>query len=275
VAKYLVDDERAELTHAADITALSVTADLARSHRPTLPPRTEDDIVLTFYDRNGVRVFGDGPAVADAGVGAALAGDRVIDGDPGGDFTVDVPVSDDGVIAGAVRATSSRGAAWTGILAAWSVMAAIAGATLAAVWLIARRQAARLAAPMERLSAAAADIGLAQLQIPIPSGVREIDDVADRLSRSAHRVERTLARERAFSTDASHQLRTPLAGLRLQLETALEGPDTKLRRAIGTAIGAADRLELTITDLLALSRDTLAGDRVLGARTRAWAADQR
>ena len=263
VAKYLVDDERAELTHAADITALSVTADLARSHRPTLPPRTEDDIVLTFYDRNGLRVFGDGPAVADAGVQAALTGDRVIDGDPGGDFTVDIPVSDDGVIAGAVRATSSRGAAWTGILAAWSVMAAIAGATLAAVWLIARRQAARLAAPMERLSAAAADIGLAQLQLPIPSGVPEIDDVADSLSRSAHRVERTLARERAFSTDASHQLRTPLAGLRLQLETALEGPDTKLRHAIGTAIGAADRLELTITDLLALSRDTLAGDREL------------
>jgi signal transduction histidine kinase len=93
--------------------------------------------------------------------------------------------------------------------------------------------------------------------------VPEIDDVADSLSRSAHRVERTLARERAFSTDASHQLRTPLAGLRLQLETALEGPDTKLRHAIGTAIGAADRLELTITDLLALSRDTLAGDREL------------
>ena len=51
VAKYLIDDERSELTHAADITALSVTADLARSRQPTLLPPTEADIILTFYDR--------------------------------------------------------------------------------------------------------------------------------------------------------------------------------------------------------------------------------
>ncbi len=263
VAKYLIDDERSELTHAADITALNVTADLARSHPPTLLPAAESDIILTFYDRTGRRVLGGGPAAADPGVQSALAGNRVTDGDPGGDFTVDVPVSDDGVIAGAVRATSSRAAAWISILTAWLVMAAIAGVTLGTVWVVARRQAARLAAPLERLSAVAAGIGQGQLKTPRPSGVPEIDDVAVSLSQSAHRVERTLARERAFSADASHQLRTPLAGLRLQLETALEGPDAKIRHAIGTAIGAADRLERTMSDLLALSRDTAAGCRVL------------
>lgn len=263
VAKYLIDDEHAELTHAADITALNVTADLARHRPPTLPPSAEADIDLAYYDRDGTRVLGTGPATADTGVQSALTGDRVTDSNPSGDFTVDVPVSDDGAIVGAVRATSSRVAAWMGILTAWLVMAAIAGATLTMVWMVARRQAGRLAAPLERLSAAAAGIGRGQLDTPRPSGVPEIDDVADSLSHSAHRVERTLARERAFSADASHQLRTPLAGLRLQLETALEGPDTKLRPAIDTAIDAADRLERTITDLLALSRDTPAGEREL------------
>jgi signal transduction histidine kinase len=263
VAKYLIDDERSELTHAADITALSVTADLARGHPPTLSAAAEADIILTFYDRTGRRVLGGGPATADPGVRSALAGDRVTDGDPGGDFTVDVPVSDDGLVAGAVRATSSRVAAWASILTAWLVMAAIAGVALGTVWVVARRQAARLAAPLEQLSAVAAGIGQGQLETPHPSGVPEIDDVADSLSQSAHRVERTLARERAFSADASHQLRTPLAGLRLQLETALEGPDAKIRQAVGTAIGAADRLERTMSDLLALSRDTPAGNREL------------
>src|SRR6478735_10942935 len=104
VAKYLIDDERGELTHAADLNALSITADLARGRPPTLLSPGEPDIILTFYDRNGSRVVGDGPDTADAGVRSALGGARVTDGDPGGDFTVDVPVSDDGALVGAVRA---------------------------------------------------------------------------------------------------------------------------------------------------------------------------
>ena len=261
VAKYLIDDERSELTHAADLNALSITADLARGRPPTLLTPGEPDITLTFYDRNGSRVVGAGPATADAGVRSALGGTRVTDGDPGGDFTVDVPVSDDGALVGAVRASSSRVAAWTNILTAWLLMSALATATLATVWFVARRQARRLATPLEQLSAVAAGIGQGRLDGPVSSGVPEIDDVADSLAQAAHRVERTLARERAFSADASHQLRTPLAGLRLQLETALEGPDSALRHAITSAVGAADRLEQTIADLLALSRDTAAADR--------------
>jgi len=263
VAKYLIDDERAELTHEADLTALRATADLARGHPPAALRIAESDISLTFYDRTGLRVFGGGPMTADSGVQLALSGARVTDGDPGGDFTVDVPVSDDGAVAGAVRATSFRAAAWMRILTAWLVMVALAGATLGAVWFVARRQAGRLAAPLERLSAVAAGIGQGGLDSSPTSGVPEIDDVAVSLFESAHRVERTLARERAFSADASHQLRTPLAGLRLQLETALEGPDADLRPAITTAIDATDRLEQTIRDLLALSRDIPAGDREL------------
>jgi signal transduction histidine kinase len=254
VAKYLIDDERGELRNVADLTALSVTADLARGRPPSSLVPTESDTTLAFFDVNGTRVIGTGPATADHGVRAALSGQRVTDGGPIGDFTVDIPVSDDGRIAGAVRASTPLAEAWTRIVAAWLVMTALAGATLLAVWLVARRQAARLAAPLERLSAAAAGIGQGTLESPALSGVPEIDDVAASLTQSAHRVERTLARERAFSADASHQLRTPLAGLRLQLETALENP-VQMQQAVTTAVSAADRLERTMNDLLALSRD--------------------
>lgn len=262
VAKYLVDDERAELSHLADLSALSATADLARGHMPIVLPGTESATTLAFYDLAGTRVVGTGPATADGSARTALSGTRVTIGDPGGDFTVAIPVTDDGRTAGAVRASTPGTEAWTRIGAAWLVMAALAAATLVAVWLVARRQAARLAAPLERLSAAAAGIGQGRLEAPAPSGVPEIDDVAASLAQSAHRVERTLARERAFSADASHQLRTPLAGLRLQLESALENP-AQMRPAIFAAVAAADRLERTMTDLLALSRDLPHRDRKL------------
>jgi len=256
VAKYLIDDERAELTHAADLTALSATADLARGHAPNALPATESDLSLAFYDGTGTRILGTGPAQPDSGIRAALTGTRVVDGDPDGDFTIDVPVSDDDQVVGAVRASTPRTEAWTRIVAAWLIMSVIAGATLLAVWLVARREAARLSSPLERLSDFAECIGQGRLD-PAPStGVSEIDEVGASLAEAAHRVERTLARERAFAADASHQLRTPLAGLRLRLETALEGPAGDLRQAITSAVSATDRLERTVTDLLTLSRDT-------------------
>ena len=60
-----------------------------------------------------------------------------------------------------------------------------------------------------------------------------------------------LARERSFSADASHQLRTPLAALRIELEAReLDGED------VTSELTQVDRLEQTIETLLAVARDT-------------------
>ena len=75
------------------------------------------------------------------------------------------------------------------------------------------------------------------------------------MNSTATRFDNLISRERAFSADASHQLRTPLTGLRLGLEVALDDPSHDLRSAISTAIADTDRLQRIIEDLLKLAWD--------------------
>ncbi|UUY05763.1 HAMP domain-containing histidine kinase [Svornostia abyssi] len=73
------------------------------------------------------------------------------------------------------------------------------------------------------------------------------------------RVQRLVASQREFVADASHQLRTPLTGLRLRLEEArAESGDTQVRDDLDAALGEVDRLAVMVAELLELSR---AGER--------------
>ena len=82
-------------------------------------------------------------------------------------------------------------------------------------------------------------------------GIPEIDVVAEALDASAERIAELVAREREFSANVSHQLRTPLTALRLRLEEVAELDDPAERRAEAElALAETDRLDATIEDLL-------------------------
>ena len=126
-----------------------------------------------------------------------------------------------------------------------------------------------------------ARLGEGDFSVRVPdSGVPEIDAIAHALGRSAQRIARLVGREREFSSNISHQLRTPLTALRLRLEeSAAAGDPEALREELDAALREADRLEAMIAELLALARSTAHGDQIavdLPAVARdhaaAWAA---
>jgi len=260
VVAYLLGDERAELERGADVAAISVAADLATGRVPSTLAgidTTEDETgTLGVYDGAGTRVLGDGPLAADASVRAAV-GDNPVAGDVGADLVVAVPVAVAGRPPLVVRASTPRSEVYARAGLVWLAMVGLAVVALGVVWVLARRFAARLARPLEELAVAARRLGDGDFSVRGPrSGVVEIDAVGSALDSTADRLGALLDRERAFSADASHQLRTPLAGLRLELESALENPDRDPYAAIVAGVAATDRLQDTVDHLLALARDT-------------------
>src|SRR5882757_9128771 len=254
VAKYLLDDERGELERVADVAAVSSSIALARGEPPTPMPHTERGTDLGLYDTSGHRISGSGPRSADEPTQRALAGHHVSE-EHTDESLVALPISASGTVLGVIRATTPFSEVYRRVGEAWLAMAGLGVIAVLLVWLVARALAARLIRPLQQLATAAEALGDGDFSArAAPAGIPEIDSVSTALNTTATRLDDLLARERAFSTDASHQLRTPLTGLRLGLEVALDTPGQDLRAAISTAIEDTERLQATIEDLLKLAR---------------------
>lgn len=215
----------AELTVPLDAAAIADAA-------------TEPDAPADFsvYDVAGVRIFGSGPTA--------------LDGADPDHLVVVSPITDRDteVVVGTVRVSRPRSQIDGQARFAWALMALAALGGLGVAMLIARREAARLAAPISELATRAERIGSGDYQpATTPTGVTELDTLAAALSVSTRRLDELVAREREFSANASHQLRTPLAALRVSLE----------RGDIVAATADADRLTATVDHMLALARNAL------------------
>ncbi|MGW3467850.1 ATP-binding protein [Saccharopolyspora sp. NPDC000995] len=276
VARYYLEDERAELERVAEAAALSVADELIRDQRPLQLPPAQPETRLALYSPTGQFETGNGPADADPAVIAAQRGD-VATSSGGGDLVVAVPIADTGTVVGVVRAATPYSEVYLRTAVTWLAMVGLSVLAVGAAWLMARGMARRLTRPLDELSHAAQQLGEGDFIVRTSrAGIPEIDSVASAMETTAHRLGEILARERAFSANASHQLRTPLAGLRLQLEAALDSRDPDPRPAIQASIDAADRLERTINDLLLLARTSGSGsapvdlDELLAEVRESW-----
>lgn len=249
-AQYLISQEHGELERIADAAAIAAGDGLTATTRSatTLDPTVQ----ITMVD--GATPAGSGSGPLDPLTAAALTGVAAT-GTVNGQIAAAAPVTDGDQVVGAVLATTAAGPVYLRIALTWLAMAGLAAAAVTIAWLLARRQARRLTAPLQDLSRAAERLGTGDFGVRTRlAGVTEIDLVGESVNRTAARLGAMVDRERAFAADASHQLRTPLTGLRLELESALTAPDAVPRAAIVSALEAAERLQVTVDQLLALAR---------------------
>ena len=185
------------------------------------------------------------------------------------------PIFRGGKVAGAVRVTQSVEATDRAVRRVVLNLVAV-GIAVLLVGLIAGGVIARaIAGPMKRLQDAAQRVAGGDLETRARvEGSAEQRSLARSFNDMTVRVARSLTAQKQFVADASHQLRTPLAGLRLRLEEAqAAGLSDAAAIELEQGTREIDRLARTVDKLLVLSRageqDTESEDVVPGEATEA------
>jgi signal transduction histidine kinase len=103
--------------------------------------------------------------------------------------------------------------------------------------------------------------GLTDQRLPVPDAQDEIHRLAETLNAMLERIVASTERQRTFVGDAAHELRSPLASLRVQLEVAgrLGPAGQDLPAMIDDVLIDVDRLEHLVSSLLILARSDEAG----------------
>jgi signal transduction histidine kinase len=172
---------------------------------------------------------------------------------------VTAPVLHDRGVIGAVRASLPISDLNGRVLRSWLGLGGI-GLTviligLALAWLM----AGSIARPVERLERTAEDLGRGTITARAPvQGPKEVASLSASFNRMADGMEANISAQRDFVANASHQLRTPMTGLRLRLE-AIEGEGGFTGEQASKAQVELTRLASLVDDLLALAKASSVG----------------
>ncbi|MEU6716755.1 HAMP domain-containing sensor histidine kinase [Nonomuraea sp. NPDC046802] len=264
---------------------LSALPDLARQYAG----RTGGRVVVV--DRRGLVLADSGAREAGADlsdesdIAAALDNRPTIgtQATPAGEvLSATMPGASGTTVRGALRLTYPMSAVADRVRTIWLALALGGGCVPAAAVLIALALARWVTRPVRALEAATA--ALADGYEPDPAlsklGPPELRRLAATFTRTATRLRHLLHAQRAFASEASHQLKTPLTALRLRLENFEPYLHPRAHPSLEEAVGEVDRLARMVNGLLALARLEHAAtapepvdlDAVLADRAAAWAA---
>jgi signal transduction histidine kinase len=142
------------------------------------------------------------------------------------------------------------------VAALWGMIAAICAAGLVAAALTAAGLARWVSRPLAGLESAAQRLGEGQLSTrsPADQGPAEVRQLAANFNLMAARLEALVHGHKITMADVSHQLRTPLAALRLRLELLAEDSDETVARELAGAQEEIARLSRLVNGMLAVAR---------------------
>jgi signal transduction histidine kinase len=242
VLKDLVrEQEYGHLRQEAELVAAIVT------DREAGGGAVDQDFLQRLVDRT-TRLEYDGGGRVLAVRGADYSGDGVPADDlsstravPGGTITVS---ESDAVVRDLVGRDLGSLVA---LLLLMAVVAGIAGFVIASF----------LSAPFQRLAKAAGHLGRGRFDVELPrSSIPEARAIATALRTSAMQLEDRVHRERDFAEHASHVLKTPLTGLRLELEdlTLRDDVPADVRATASRNLAAVEQVSAVASELVELSR---------------------
>jgi signal transduction histidine kinase len=266
-----------------DVTGPALSNDIMRL-------RQSDDLV-SVYDKAGGWVAGTParPAVPPGGIGHALDRLTPVTQDSGGRLLVLAPVltDEDDATVGAVALSRPTGPLDHRIAVLWILLGAVSAAGLLAAAVVAAGLARWVSRPLSVLEAAAQRLGNGALDTrsPVGPGPSEVRRLASNFNTMAGRLEALVVGHQAMMADVSHQLRTPLAALRLRLDVLAQDCDEPVAVELAEAQEEISRLSRLVDGLLAVARAEqvvtepvqVPVDAVIRDRTAAWrpAAEER
>ncbi len=224
------------------------------------------------------------PAMAMAQMGVEIRDTYASEGF-GETVGVAVPVLSSGRLEGAVLVEVSRAATATRIRNNWLLLGALGGVILLVVGIVSTLLARSFTKPLAELDRGAARLGEGDLavRVAVPDDPPELTGLAKSFNATAERLEALVRSQQAFVADASHQLRTPLAALRLRLENLeaerVDGVES-LPEDIERSLAEVQRLSQLVDSLLVLTRaeadrrspEAVDVGAVVADRRDAWAA---
>jgi signal transduction histidine kinase len=251
-------DESVDVCLAARPTAVAGSGDAAAG-----APEEADEGFAQVLSRTGEVLEtegGTGEAVltgaerVSAAAGARLILERPVPGIEGTVRILAGPASDHTVFA-IGQSLDDRDETLAGLVASFAIggpiavlLASVLGYLLASAGL----------RPVEAMRRRAGEISMAGEgeRLPLPAAHDEVRRLAETLNEMLDRLRRSFDRERRFVADASHELRTPVAVIRAELEAALRagGHDEQVREALVAALEECDHLAQLAEDLLVVAR---------------------